>query len=313
MGIMKSPGEWLPSLLGGLAMSAIAAVIGSVASAATTDAANMLPGVASAAPRVVPTLFVAGDSTAAKGPTAAQEGWGEPLTWYFDPAKLKVVNAAVGGRSSRTFITQGHWDGLLAQLQPGDFVLLQFGHNDNGALNQEPPGSGRPLRARGSIAGVGEDSAEIDNVVTGRHEQVHSFGWYLRRMIADVRQKGATPILLSLTARNLWKDGRVECGSGDYRQWDAEVARSAQVEFIDLTRILADRYQAMGAAAVQEFFSIDYLHTNPSGAYFNAAAVVSGLRALPAGPFAAALSATGRAVAPDVGAQSGSVCPNISG
>lgn len=309
---MKSPGRWVPYLFGALAMTASASTIGSGAGAPTTAAAGS-PSVAPAASRAVPTLFIAGDSTAAKGPTGTQEGWGEPLMWYFDPAKLKVVNAAVGGRSSRTFMTQGHWEALLAQVQPGDTVLLQFGHNDNGALNREPPGSSRPLRARGSIAGVGEERAEIDNVVTGQHERVQSFGWYLRRMIADVRQKGATPIVLSLTARNIWKDGRVECGSGDYRQWDAEVARSAQVEFIDLTRVLADRYQTLGTAAVQEFFTIDHLHTNPAGAYFNAAAVVSGLRALPAGHFAAALSATGLAVAADPGAQVGSVCPAIAG
>ena len=260
----------------------------------------------------LPTLFVAGDSTAAKSPVAQQEGWGEPLVDYFDASKINVVNVAYGGRSSRTFVTQGHWEQLLAQLKPGDYVLLQFGHNDAGALNAEPPGSTRPLRARGSIPGIGEQSEAIDNVITGKHEVVHSFGWYLRKMIEDVRQKGATPIVLSLSARNIWKDGQVECGSGDFRQWDAEVAHAESVAFVDLTRILADRYQTLGPDTVKSFFSIDYLHTNASGAVLNAAAVVSGLRALPDKPFDAALSPTGRAVAADPGRGPSSVCPVIT-
>ena len=70
---------------------------------------------------------------------------------FFDPAKLVVVNAARGGRSSRTFVTEGHWEKMLAEVRAGDFVIIQFGHNDSGALNQEPPGSTRPLRARGTF------------------------------------------------------------------------------------------------------------------------------------------------------------------
>jgi len=161
----------------------------------------------------LPTVFIASDSTAAKdsGPIL---GWGEPFHDYFDPAKINVVNRARAGRSSRTFITEGLWDGLLADVKAGDFVLIQFGHNDAGAINAEPPGSTRPLRARGSLPGVGEESTEIDNVLTHRHEVVHTFGWYVRRMIADVKARGATPIVLSLTVRNIWKDAKVERENG---------------------------------------------------------------------------------------------------
>ena len=258
----------------------------------------------------LPTLFIAGDSTAARSPIANQEGWGEPFAAYFDASRINIANRALGGRSSRTFITEGHWDELLAQLKRGDIVLLQFGHNDAGALNEEPPGSTRPLRARGTIPGVGEETQEIDNVITGRHEVVHSFGWYLRKMIADTRSKGATPIVLSLTARDQWHDGRVECES-NYRKWDAEVARSAHVELVDVTRIITDRYQEMGAEAVKSFFTIDHLHTNARGADFNAAAIVAGLRALKGRPLAASLSPNGRVVAADRGRSRRSVCARI--
>jgi hypothetical protein len=150
----------------------------------------------------MPTLFIAGDSTAAKGKGESQQGWAEPFADYFDKAKINIANRARGGRSSRTFITEGLWEQIVTDLKAGDIVLIQFGHNDGGALNDEPP---PPLRARGSIPGLGEETKEIDNVITKKHEVVHTFGWYLRKMIAETKAKGATPIVLSLTIRNVWK------------------------------------------------------------------------------------------------------------
>jgi lysophospholipase L1-like esterase len=201
---------------------------------------------------------------------------------------------------------------LVASIRPGDFVLIQFGHNDAGALNEEPPGSTRPLRARGTIPGVGEETQEIDNVMTGLHEIVHSFGWYLRRMIADTRERGATPVLLSLTLRNRWSDGRIECGTGEYRRWTAQVANSAGVQFVDLSRILADRYQTSGSEVVNGFFSLDDVHTNDSGAQFTASAVVGALRGLQGQPFETVLSAKGRAVPIEREASSALVCESIN-
>src|SRR5690349_17573473 len=146
----------------------------------------LMSGVATAAPGVpeppalhVRQLFVAGDSTASeyKPNPRNQQRQSAVLQPLCYEAKRRVVNVARGGRSSRTCITEGHWDRMLADLRPGDFVITQFGHNDSGALNQEPAGSTRPLRARGSIPGIGNESQDIDNVLTGKHETVHSFGW----------------------------------------------------------------------------------------------------------------------------------------
>ena len=201
----------------------------------------------------VPQLFVAGDSTASeyKPNPKNQQGWGAVLQPLFDESKLRVVDVARGGRSSRTFITEGHWDRMLADVRAGDFVIIQFGHNDSGAVNQEPPGSTRPLRARGTIPGIGNESEEIDNVITGKHETVYSFGWYLRKMIADTRAKGATPILLTLTKTNNWKDGRIPCAADSYRLWTWQTATNEKVAFVDLTRIIADRFQREGAGRGQ--------------------------------------------------------------
>lgn len=247
-----------------------------------------------------PTLFIAGDSTAARSGATDIEGWGVPLADFFDVEKINIANRARGGRSSRTFITEGLWDRLIGEVKAGDIVLIQFGHNDGGAINAEPPGSTRPLRARGSLPGVGEESEAIENVVTGRHEVVRTFGWYLRRMIDDVRSKEATPILLSPTVRNLWPDGKVERGPGHFRGWTKLVAESEAVPFVDLSRILADRHQELGPGAVGEYFTRDHTHTNAAGARVTAAAVVAGLKGLKQGPKVADyLSANGAAVEPD--------------
>ena len=262
-----------------------------------------------------PKLFIAGDSTAAtvesNGRANAdkhQQGWGAALQPFFNERKLRVVNAARGGRSSRTFISEGHWDRMLAEVRAGDYVIIQFGHNDAGALNQEPPGSTRPLRARGTIPGIGNESEEIDNVITGKHETVYSFGWYLRKMISDTRSRGATPVLMTLTRTNSWVDGRISCPSDTYRLWNWQTAKNEKVAFVDLSRIIADRYQREGRAAVTAQFIDDTVHTNVTGAEKNAADAVSGLRALRELPFRRMLSAKGRLVPADAGPPPDPVC-----
>ena len=240
----------------------------------------------------LPSILIAGNSTAARGAGARQQGWGVPFADYFDTTKLNVVNRARGGRSSRTFITEGLWDALLADVKFGDIVLIEFGHNDAGAINDT-------LRARGSIPGLGDDSVAIDNMLTKRHEVVHTFGWYMRRMIADTKAKGATPIVLSLSVRNVWTNGQVERGSGRYSGWSAEIAKTAGVQFVDLTNLVADQFQVMGEERVKALYQQDHTHFNAEGADIHARTVVSALKALRPSPVRAYLSARGAAVEPD--------------
>src|SRR6516165_209579 len=82
-----------------------------------------------AAAQRLPTLFIIGDSTV-NTRTKGQLGWGDPLAEFFDKTRIKVENRARGGRSSRTYYTEGLWKQVLADMKPGDFVLMQFGHND---------------------------------------------------------------------------------------------------------------------------------------------------------------------------------------
>ena len=232
------------------------------------------------------TLFVVGDSTANNNANGAR-GWGDPFVAYFDSARINVLNRARAGRSSRTFNTEGLWDKVLDDMKPGDFVLIQFGHNDGGPLNTD--------RARGSLPGLGEETKEVV-MPNGKSEVVHTYGWYMRKLINDARAKGATPIVLSLTVRNIWKDGRVEHGPGKFGQWAAEIATSQGVLFIDLTTIVADRYEKLGEESVKELFATDHTHTSPKGAELNAASVVAGLKALKKDPLSHFFSAKAKAV-----------------
>ncbi len=221
-----------------------------------------------------PVVYLIGDSTV-NTPTRGQLGWGSALPEFFDLSKLSIENRARGGRSSRTFLAEGLWQEVFDKLQPGDFVLMQFGHNDSGPVNDN-------FRARGSIKGIGEETEEIDNLLTKKHEIVHSFGWYLRQFIAGTKSKGATPVVLSPVPRNNWKDGRIARASNDYGKWSKEIAQQTGVEFIDLNDISARHYETLKPEHVKsEYFTdADNTHTSPAGAVRNAASVVEGIRAL---------------------------------
>jgi lysophospholipase L1-like esterase len=240
----------------------------------------------------LPSLFIVGDSMANVNGDPAdgakqRVGWGTPFAAYFDPTKIRVVNAASAGRSSRTFMQEGKWQAVVDQLKPGDFVLIQFGHNDGGSPTDSP--------ARGSLPGIGDDAQDVTHP-DGTTETVHSFGWYTRRYIADARAKGATPIVLSVTPRNIWTDGKVEPGLGQFREWAAQVAQRTGADYVDLTGIVVREYEKLGPDKVAAFFPLDHTHTDADGAALNARCVVAGLKSLPDTPLTAFLSAQGAAV-----------------
>jgi lysophospholipase L1-like esterase len=237
----------------------------------------------------LPALFLVGDSTMKVG-TPGQRGWGEDLAGFFDPHKINVLNFAIGGRSSRTFQTEGRWNAVMAQVKKGDFVIIQFGHNDPGPVNDDS-------RARGSLKGIGEQTQEIDNLLTKKHEVVHTFGWYMRKYVNDVKAKGATPIVLSLVPRNSWKDGKVVRSTGDnYGGWAQQVAEALGAVFVDDNEIIARGLEKMGQEKAAALFADHKLHASPEGAAFNARMAVSGLKAIKDQPLDQFLSAAGREV-----------------
>jgi lysophospholipase L1-like esterase len=230
----------------------------------------------------LPTLFLIGDSTVKNGRgdgAGGQWGWGDLIAPFFDQSKINVVNSAIGGRSSRTYMTDGHWDQVLGRLKPGDFVIMQFGHNDGGDINDTS-------RARGTLRGTGPETQEIDNLLTKQHEVVHTFGWYLRKFVADSRARGATPIVCSLIPRKIWKDGKIARNSDTYAGWAADIATVEHVAFVDLNEIIARKYDELGPDKVEPLFADPHTHTSLAGAELNARCVVEGLKSLKANPLA---------------------------
>jgi len=218
----------------------------------------------------LPTLFLVGDSTCRN---QADLGWGDHAGQLFDLARINVANRCIAGRSTRTYRKEGAWSRALAEVKPGDFVLIQMGHNDGGQLDGAKP--------RGSLKGVGEDTRDVV-LLTGEHELVHSYGWYLRSMIAEARAKGATPVLLTLTVRNIWTtaaDGskHIERDMG-YAEFERLVAKSEQVPLLDVATLEADALEKLGPEATAKLFPVDHTHTSAEGAALAADCVVKTLQ-----------------------------------
>jgi lysophospholipase L1-like esterase len=223
-----------------------------------------------------PVLYIIGDSTVKNGDGNGknqQWGWGSLIQNHFDTTRIAVRNHAIGGRSSRTFLTDGRWDRILADLKPGDYVIMQFGHNDGAPLDDT-------ARARGTIRGIGEESKDIFNPIRKVPEVVYSFGWYMRKYVNDAKAKGAIPIICSLVPRDRWKDGKVQRNDHDYALWAQQVAEATGAFYIDLNGKVADQYDVMGQEQVAPLFVGDHTHTSLTGATLNAASVATGVSQL---------------------------------
>ena len=236
----------------------------------------------------LPTFHIVGDSTVRSGGAGAGLwGWGERLTPFFDAKKINVVNHALGGRSARTFFTEGRWQKVANTLKPGDFVIVQFGHNDQGRV-------GDPAnKHRADGAGTGDETVP-DTMPDGTKELVHTFGWYMAKFVTDAKAHGATAIICSpIPHKQRWETGR---DFANVAGWDAEVAKKNGALYFDLTMIITDAYKKAGAEKVAAFFADKGTHTSDSGAQFNAACVVAGLKSLPGNPLENYFSEKGKAV-----------------
>ncbi len=222
-----------------------------------------------------PVVFITGDSTVKNTDrdSTGMWGWGSQAWRTFDEEKITYINCAQAGRSCRTFIREGRWEKVYNDLQAGDFVLIQFGHNDIGELHRG--------KHRGEIPGTADTSC-VSRVVLqdeAYNEVVYSFGWYLKKMIDDCREKGATPILVSLTPRNEWPDGQhIERRNDSYGKWYREVAAETGCELVDLHNITADALDGIGKESTKEYYNKDHTHTSLRGARLNALGIAIGLR-----------------------------------
>ena len=241
-----------------------------------------------AADSKLPTLYIVGDSTLKSN--APLRGWGQEVGVFFDPSKINVVNRAIGGRSSRTFQTEGRWDSVLAELKRGDFVLIQFGHNDVGKYD-DPAAKGRP-----SLHGEGDDTAEVVKP-DGTKETVHTFGWYMRKYGADAKAKGANVIFFSMVPHKDWQEGKIIRNEREtFVKWTESAAKATGAAFVDLNEIVAHEFEKLGPEKVEPLFGDKRTHSTPAGAELNARCVIVGLRSLPGAPLDRYLSSAGREI-----------------
>jgi len=156
------------------------------------------------------TIYLAGDSTMAqKEPNKRPEtGWGEALQPCFDSASVRVANRAMNGRSTKSFVGEGRWKAIVDSLNPGDYVLIEFGHNDEKVTMP-----------------VGSSPAD--------------FGANLARFVDDVRGKRATPVLLTPVVRRKWQDGTLVDTHGEYPGVVRAVAKEKRVALVDMTELSA--------------------------------------------------------------------------
>lgn len=172
-------------------------------------------------------VFVCGDSTAAtkditKG--SPERGWGHVLQPFFDPEEVIIENHAKNGRSTKSFVTLGHWQKVEESIRPGDYVFIEFGHND---------------------------TKESD---TTRFTTPAQYGQNLINYIEIVRSKGATPVLLTQVCRRWWKSGVLADSHGEYLKECHRVAKQTGVLFIDAEKITRDWLTPLGDEGSQKYF-----------------------------------------------------------
>lgn len=185
-----------------------------------------LTGAVAAAAESTPRLFMAGDSTMANKPIDLPErGWGMVLGSFFVEPSM-VQNHAVNGRSSKSFIDEGRWGKISAELRPGDFVIIQFSHNDEKK----------------------EDPKRYTDPAT-------SFRDNLRRFVREARAKGATPLLATPVARRKFNAaGRIVASHGAYPDALRAVAQEEKVPLLELERATTEWLERAGDEASKQFF-----------------------------------------------------------
>lgn len=221
-----------------------------------------------------PIVFFTGDSTVKNADKEEDGMWGlgSVAACAFDTTKVTLYNNAMAGRSTRTYLDEGRWDAVYNSLQPGDYVFIQFGHNDMGAINTG--------KARAVINGIADSSHVYLMEATRQYKVIYTFGWYLRKFVQDVREKGATPILVSFTPRNKWSNGKIERRKSCAALWTQQVAEQTGCLFVDLHNLTADFLDKKGEKKAAVYYKQDHTHTSKKGAELNAKMLAKGLKKL---------------------------------
>ena len=201
-----------------------------------------------------PTVFLAGDSTVTDQPREPGASWGQMLTRFLKPG-VAVANHAESGETLKSFITELRLDKILSQMKKGDYLFIQFGHNDSKA------------------------SWPQTYVEAGTTYKI-----YLKAFIGEARRRGATPVLVNpMQRRQFDANGKIRNSHGDYPEAVRQVAKEEGVAFIDLTAMSVAFYEALGPDRAYLAFAgsgpnRDATHHDNYGAYELAKCIVQGIR-----------------------------------
>jgi lysophospholipase L1-like esterase len=204
-----------------------------------------MSGTAHAGVRRTPTLYIAGDSTAAQkyAGAAPETGWGMAIPFFLQSFRLAVSNHAVNGRSSKSFVDEGRLKGILSVIRPGDLLLIQFAHNDEKA----------------------EDPTRYTEPWT-------TYQQYLRMYVDGARARGARPVLAtSVERRRFDAAGKALPTHGEYPAAMRALAAEERVALLDIQALSLALWQRLGVEETKKYFNWtateqDNTHFNPPGA-----------------------------------------------
>jgi lysophospholipase L1-like esterase len=211
------------------------------------------------------TVWLAGDSTMAqKQPDKRPEtGWGEALQACFDTGDVRIANRAMNGRSTRSFVAEGRWQAIVDSLRAGDYVFIQFGHND-------------------------------EKVGTANYSSPDDYRKNLARFVDDVRSRGGHPVLFTPVVRRRFEGTRLVDTHGEYPEAARSAAQERNVELVDMTRASAELVEKLGPDSSKTLWLHlepganpnyptgvhDDTHFNPRGAQQMAGLAIDAIRAL---------------------------------
>ncbi|OBR15187.1 GDSL-like Lipase/Acylhydrolase [Colletotrichum higginsianum IMI 349063] len=223
------------------------------------------------------TLWLAGDSTMAPdGGHNGTQGWGEYLHYSLDASRIRVNNSAYAGRSARTFTREGRFQRIIDQVQPGDWVVIEFGHND---------GPGNPIndtvKNRVDCPGIGNNTCPV--TFNGEPEIVQTYTTYLRNASSIFLSLGARVVISTSTPINPYSTGTFSWAPTIYSWYSWHVVESlggpaAGIYYVPHGNYSAQALEVQGPAAVVEGFPMDPVHMSPRLADSFAGAFVLGLK-----------------------------------
>lgn len=192
------------------------------------------------------TVYLAGDSTVTDQTTEPWNSWGQMLTRFFKPG-VAVANHAESGETLKAFVGERRLEKILSQIKAGDYLFIQFGHNDMkpGANYLEP---------------------------------FTTYKEHLKRYIAEAKKRGAVPVLVTpMHRRTFDATGKISNSMGDYPEAVRQTAKEERVALIDLNAMSKSLYEALGLEDSKKAF-VDNTHHNSYGSYELARCVVEGIK-----------------------------------